>query len=183
MKVYVMRHGETPLNKLKKVNAEIDETLSPEGIKQVEAAVSAIPKGIKHIYSSSLKRAKQTAEIIGTALQIPVSFHHELFEIRMGSLAGKSWEEMDNGLELKKRHRSIQFDYKALGGESAHDVKKRLTVFLQGIRGLHKDNEVLLVTHGGLIRVIQYLEYGETVYETVGNVSLSEFNLNKILAT
>lgn len=183
MKIYVMRHGTTELNKQKKVNGQIDEPLAPEGIEETKAAIPLIPPSVKHIYVSSLLRAKQTAEIISAELHLPVSLQDELREIPMGSLAGKSWEEMDNGLELKKRHRTVQFDYRPYGGESVEDVKKRLLTFFKKINTKHRDNEVLLITHGGIVRLIHFLEHGKAVYETEKHVSPLEFDLGKILET
>ncbi len=181
MKIYLIRHGLTPLNKKKKVNGEIDEPLAPEGIEQAKSIIQSIPKSVTHIYSSSLLRARQTARIIASVLNIPVSYQNELSEIRMGSLAGKSWEEMENGLELKKKHRTVQFDYKKYGGESVQDVKKRVIPFFKKVNSQYKNNEVLIVTHGGMIRLIYQLEYGESVYETEKHVSLLNFDLSKIL--
>lgn len=183
MKVYVTRHGTTELNKQKKVNGEIDEALAPEGIKQAKALIPDIPKSITHIYSSSMLRAKQTAEIISSALHIPLSFHDELSEIRMGSLKGKSWEEMEGGLDLKKKHRTVQFDYRPYDGESVEDVTKRLSSFLKKVNGKYNDNECLLITHGGIIRVLDFLEKGSAAYDTQKHVSLLTFDLDKIVKT
>ena len=181
MKIYIVRHGLTPLNKAKKVNGEVDEPLAPEGIEQAKAIISDIPKSVTRIYSSPLLRARQTADIISSALNIPVTIADELTEIRMGSLAGKSWEKMDGGLELKKKHRTVQFDYRPYGGEAVVDVKKRLLPFFKKINAKHENNEALIVTHGGMIRLINLLEQGESVYETEKHVSLLTFNLDKIL--
>lgn len=181
MKVHLIRHGLTPLNKQKRVNGEIDEPLAPEGIAQTKAIIPFIPKSTKHIYSSSLLRARQTAEIISSGLHLPISLQDELSEIRMGSLAGKSWEEMEGGLELKKKHRTVQFDYRSYGGESVADVKKRLVPFFRKINGTYGDNETLIITHGGMIRLIYWLEQGKSVYETEKHVSLLTLDLDKIL--
>lgn len=128
MKIYVIRHGITELNKKKIVNAEVDEPLAPEGTKQAKALIPIIPKSVIHIYSSPLIRAKQTAEILSLGKR-PLSFHEELTEIRMGTLAGKSWENMENGLELKKKHRTVKFNYRPYGGDSLRDVKKKVDSF------------------------------------------------------
>lgn len=181
MKFYLIRHGLTPLNKAKKVNGEVDEPLAPEGIEQAKDIISLIPKSVKYIYSSSLLRARQTAETINSKLHLPIYFQDELFEVRMGNLAGKSWEEMDGGPDLKKKHRTVQFDYRPYGGESVADVKARLIPFFKKINTQHGDNEVLLITHGGMIRLINLLEKGEAVYETEKHVSLLTFDLDKIL--
>lgn len=180
MKIYVIRHGITELNKKKIVNAEVDEPLAPEGIKQAKALIPIIPKSVIHIYSSPLIRARQTAEILSLGKD-PLSFHEELTEIRMGTLAGKSWENMENGLELKKKHRTVKFNYRPYGGDSVRDVKKRLIHFLRMINEKHKDYEILIVTHGGIIRVLHLLESGEAIYETAEHLKLLIIDTNKIL--
>lgn len=181
MNVYLMRHGITPLNKQKKVNGEVDEPLTREGIEQAKEAVPQIPKSVNLIYSSPLLRARQTAEIICSALNLPVTFAEELTEIKMGSLAGKSWEEMENGKELKEKHRAVKFDYRPYGGESVEDVKKRLLDFLKKISLKYKNNQVLIITHGGIIRFFYLYQNGQVPYETEKHISPLSFDLNKIL--
>jgi broad specificity phosphatase PhoE len=182
MNIYTIRHGITPLNKQNKVNAEVDEPLAPEGIEQAKAVASSIPKSVSIIYSSPLLRARQTAEVISSALKLPVIVADQLAEIRMGSLAGKSWEEMADGQALKKKHRAVDFDYRQYGGESLEHVKKRVISFFREINNKFPDRSVLLVTHGGIVRLIQLLERGEAVYETAEHASLLTFDLDKILA-
>ena len=133
MKIYVIRHGLTGLNKQKKVNGQIDEPLIPEGIEQAQVATSLIPESVKYIYSSPLQRARYTAEIINSKLNRPISSSEELSEIHMGTLAGYSW------------------------------------------------NEVLIITHGGIIRLLYLLEQNKVVDETEKHVSLLTFDLDKIL--
>lgn len=182
MKVYVIRHGLTELNKQKKINGQIDEPLTTEGIKQAKAAIKFIPQTIKQVYTSPLQRARQTAEIINSKLNLPISISAELTEIHMGSLAGKAWEEIAEGLELKKKHRAGLFDYRLNGGESVKQVKNRLLKFLKRIKDNHKDREVLFITHGGIIRLLHILEHKEPLtVERVEHVSLHLFDLNKIL--
>ncbi|MFA5770309.1 MAG: histidine phosphatase family protein [Patescibacteria group bacterium] len=181
MKIYVIRHGLTELNKAKKVNGEIDEPLAKEGIEQAKAIIPLIPKSVKYIYTSPLLRARQTAEIISSKLNLPIYIQGQLTEIHMGSLAGKSWEEMEGGLVLKKKHRTVKFNYHSYGGESVEDVKKRLIPFFKNINTKHANNQVLIITHGGVIRLIHLLEYGESVYETEKHVSLLTFDRDKIL--
>ena len=169
------------MNKKKKVNGQIDEPLAPEGIEQTKTVISLLPKSIKYIYTSPLLRARQTGEIINSELNLQILSPDELTEIHMGSLAGHSWEEMQEGLELKKKHRSVQFNYLPYGGESMEDVKKRLIKFLKNINGKYKDNEVLIITHGGIIRFFHLLHNGEVPYEPEEHNSLLMFDLDKIL--
>lgn len=180
MKFFIIRHGLTELNKQKKVNGEVDEPLAPEGIKQAREAFALLPKSIKHIYTSPMKRTRETAEILNSKLKCSITAVDELTEIRMGSLAGNAWLEMEGGLELKQKHRSIRFDYRPYGGESAKEVKRRVISFLKKIQGKHQSNEVLIITHGGIIRTITLLAGGGVITEDIQHISLHTFDLNLI---
>lgn len=61
------------------------------------------------------------------------------------------------------------------------DVKKRLLTFFNHLNKKHKDFETLIITHGGMIRLIHLFEHGEPVYETKKHVSLIEVDLDKII--
>jgi broad specificity phosphatase PhoE len=180
--VYVVRHGLTDMNKRGIVNAEIDEPLVAEGIKQAKDATQKAPKGIRYIYTSPLKRTTQTAEVFATFLSLPVETSADLTEVKMGTLAGKAWDEMPSGETLKKEHRTVRFDYTTYGGESLEEVINRLRAFMIRIEDNHKDGEVLVVTHGGVIRVLNFLESKQRVYETEKNANILVFDTTKILA-
>lgn len=180
MLVYAIRHGLTELNKKGIVNGHIDEPLLPEGIKAAEQIALRVPKGIQHIYASSLLRTRQTAAIINERVQVSITFHDELKEIDLGRLAGRDWMLMQLGAELTRVHRAVRYNYRNFGGESVEDVKKRVIQFLQGILGLHADREAFIVTHGGIIRLIHYLQFGEAL-QHIPNLSLHEFDIKKIL--
>jgi len=175
MKIYVVRHGQTELNKKGIFNGQIDEGLSSEGIEQAKKAKSLLPSNIKHIYSSSLKRTRETAEILNSELNIPISFHDELREVNAGSINGQPFEG-----ELEIKHKSLHYDWRPHGGESVEDVKNRLLKILDEIRLNKKEGEILIVAHGGIIRLLHFLGDG-TMLDTIGNASIQIFDLDKIL--
>jgi|SRR3989344_2826677 len=182
MKIYVVRHGLTEFNKREILNGEIDEPLSAEGIEQAKQVAALLPRGITHVYVSSLLRTKQTAEIINAELNLPVSFHDELNEVHVGHLAGRSWADMESGEELKQKHRSVQYDYRP-EGECAEDVKRRVSAFLRRIQKMHDQEKVLIVTHGGIVRILQLFESGlpRLPANQIKNASMYIFDLEKIL--
>ena len=179
MKIYAIRHGLTELNKRGILNGRLDESLAPEGIEQAELAAQSIPASITHIYTSSLTRAKQTAEIINKKVFLPVTFHDELREVHFGKLTGMSWETIESGEELKSKHRSVQYDYSP-EGESADAVKNRVSLFLREISKNHTDGEILIVTHGGIIRVLQKIVNNKPD-DKIENAFLFTFDISKIL--
>lgn len=159
MKIYAVRHGLTECNKQDILNGRIDEPLLPEGIAQAKRVTASIPKNITHIYASTLLRARQTAEIINQELKLPISFHDELQEVHVGKVTGKAWKDLESGEVLREKHRTVQYDYRP-EGEFVDDVKNRVLSFLSRIHTVHADGEVLIITHGGIIRILQLLESG-----------------------
>lgn len=174
MEIFIIRHGQTELNKKGIINGHIGDVLTKEGIEQAKNAALSLPKSIKHIYSSSLERARQTAEIINETLNVPLTFHDELKEVNFGILNGTPYLD-----EYKERHKNLDYDW-GPSGESFKDFKTRTLNILKIIRGEHKDREVLIVAHGGTIRLLHFLEFNQ-ILDDIGNTSLHSFNLDKIL--
>lgn len=174
MKVYVIRHGQTELNKLGIINGHIDDPLASEGIEQAKLAAETLPKTIKHIYVSSLERAKQTASILNDELKVPMTFHDELREVNFGDLNGTPFLD-----EYKERHKMLDYDWRP-SGESFDDVKARVLKILNVVKNENGDGEALIVAHGGTIRLMHFLETGEYL-DNVGNASIQSFDLDKIL--
>ena len=172
MKIYFVRHGQTVSNKKGTVTGHIDSPLNEEGIKQAQKTTLEIPSHFSEIYSSDLVRCKQTTEIINNKLHLPVKYDARLRERDFGSLAGKTWEEI--GLDFKDLDSNQKYDYRPYGGESVEDVKKRLFAFVEDIRHSKKHGEILVVTHGGIIRLLHNLLGGE-VHEVIHNSSIHEF--------
>lgn len=182
MEIYVVRHGITELNKKKILNGEIDEPLAPEGIDQARSAIDLLPPTINYLYVSPMLRTRQTAEIINSKLQRPIVLHSGITEVQMGRIAGNSWEGMDQGMELKKKHRAIQYDYTPHGGESSQDVKKRVLAFLKEVNTMHGNREALIVTHGGIVRMLHFLEKGVPLENDVEHIMPIVYDVDKILA-
>lgn len=179
MKIYFMRHGVTELNKQGRLNGQIDEPLAPEGFEQARGASKLIPPSVTHIYASSMLRTMQTAEMINERLGLPLVSVDGLREMHMGSVAGHSWEKFNP--KLKNLHRSMQFDYRNDGGESADEFRKRVTSFLSDINGQHADHEALVVAHGGVLRLLDLLEHGEANQGELENAVLRVYDVDQIL--
>lgn len=182
MIIYAIRHGLTELNNQNVLNGRIDEPLIPEGIEQAKQITPSIPESIKHIYASPMIRTRQTVKIINSGRKLPVSFHDELKEVNFGLFTGKSWKDLKSGEALKAKHRTVQYDYRP-EGESVEDVKNRVLSFLKRTLEYHTGGEILIVTHGGIIRVLQLLESGlpSLPMNQIKNTFLYSFDLKKVL--
>lgn len=174
-KIYVIRHGKTELNKKDLINGHLDDPLIEEGQIDAEKARTTLPLSISHIYVSNLTRTKETAEIINKDRSLPLSFHDELKEVNFGILNGTPFLD-----EYKKIHASMKFDWGPTG-ENDEQFRSRVIGFLHTIAPLHSSGEILLVAHGGVIRLLHLLQYGKILNEQPKNAEYVEFDLDEIL--
>jgi len=94
MKIYLVRHGETYWNQRQKHQGLFDDILNSTGISQAEnLADSLIGNNFELIFSSPLKRARQTANIISDKIKAPIIEKKELLERDFGNLTGKTYDE------------------------------------------------------------------------------------------
>lgn len=180
MHFYALRHGLSESNKLGKTNSQsIDDLLSKDGIGDIEKLIEKLPEGIIKIYSSDLKRAKETSEIINKVLNIPLVLMKELREVNLGELTGMSWMEITEkyGNHLNEEFISQKYDFHSLGGESVQDVKERIEHFFSLVKSENIDN-FLIVTHGAIIRFLYFFLETERT-QKVDNLSLHEFYYSK----
>lgn len=174
MKIYVIRHGQTELNVKGLINGHIPDNLTEAGREQARLASRSLPDSIKHIYSSSLTRARQSAELLNEVLQVPITYHDELKEVNFGDLNGTPFLE-----EHKIRHSNLDYDWRP-SGENFEQVRHRVLKLLNEINKEVGDGEALIVAHGGIVRMLTFLESDETRGE-ISNAALFEFDLEKIL--
>lgn len=140
--------------------------LTDVGVSQVHELVKhfrALDTHIEAIYSSDLPRAMQTAEILSSALQLPVYEKPEFRETNNGLLAG-----MDNHIASQRfpglYWSALEWEQCYPGGESPCTFFERISTawstFKQELKA--KNCNVILVTHGGVINVIRCIENGIT---------------------
>lgn len=178
MKILAIRHGLTEYNKLGKTNGQIAEDfLVDEGLEDIKKAIISLPD-IDIIYSSDLPRAKSTAEIIQKHFNSEIFFSEKLRDTNLGTLAGKSWDEVrkEFGDELVESYLEQEHDFSPYGGESIGDIKSRVLEILDDIKNKYEGKNVLIVTHGGIIRFIHFWFLNKK-REKIDNVSVHEFEV------
>ena len=99
------------------------------------------------LYSSDLKRAKQTAEAIGRHLGLTPVLRTELRERNLGKACGKSVQWLRENLECPEK---TVDDRLFSDGESRRDIWNRLLPFFHEIMENHEEN-ILIVSHGDLL--------------------------------
>lgn len=149
MKVFICRHGETEWNLLGKLQGVADSVLTKKGVRQAEqtAKTLANTKPVA-IYTSDLKRAVATAEIIARPHNLKPIPVHELHEINAGKFEGHTKEESDKLFPKENAEWALdKFNNLFPGGESNAQVVERLKPFAEKIKREHANDEIILVMH------------------------------------
>jgi len=148
--IYLVRHGQTDWNVEKKTQGHTDIPLNDIGREQARSLSLDISKlGIDSIISSDLLRAKETAEIINEANGVNLIFDQRLREINYGDLEGIS---RDN---LKPETWDIfNVTPEKFNAEPFTDVFVRIKSLFDELSD--KQENILIVTHGGPLRMIMY---------------------------
>lgn len=143
MKLYLIRHGQTDSN-LRKVFNSKTKDLNETGIKQAEN-LGKIIKDIDYevIFSSTLLRAKHTAEIVNVNNK-EIILDERLAERDPGNLQGKTLETTDRD-EYWNYYTQIQYGT----SEKIIDLFKRVEDFISDLKQKHY-NKVLVVAHSGV---------------------------------
>ncbi|XP_022573076.1 phosphoglycerate mutase-like protein 4, partial [Brassica napus] len=155
--IVVVRHGETSWNAERKIQGHIDVELNDAGRQQavrVAERLSKEPK-ISYVYSSDLKRAFETAQIIAARCgNLEVLTDPHLRERHLGDMQGLVYQEASKIRPIAyKAFLSNRTDVDIPGGgESLDKLYDRCTSALQRIGDKHKGERVVVVTHGGVIR-------------------------------
>ncbi len=156
-RLYIIRHGETELNKQKIVQGSgIDADLNDTGRAQAEAFYQSyqdIP--FDKVYTSKLKRTHQTvAKFIESG--IPWEQLAGLDEVAWGDYEGRKHSpELDvNFKKLIKSWASGDYDNKAVGGESPNEVHARQVEAMDHILKQEQEKTVLICMHGRALRLL-----------------------------
>jgi len=154
--IILIRHGETEWNSQKRMQGHSNSDLSSVGQAQIQALgqwMKNLPFDL--IYSSDSLRAKQTAESITQFSGHELQIDQRLREKNLGVFEGLTSEE------ARERHPEVFRLFKTAGskyvideGESTQQLQDRALEIVNEIRIKHPEERVLLVTHGGFIRVV-----------------------------
>ena len=193
MILYLMRHGQTDWNLEHKVQGFVNTSLNETGILQAKAMARKLKKeNVQIIYASDLKRTRKTADIISAELDVPVHFTKRLREMNFGKAEGTNV----NDLAIKfpyifqafnDIHNPERYDIGYPNGETIGDVQQRFMKFITKLLE-EKDERVLLVTHGMLVRIFTETCFKKTirlnngeVLKVIFNEKTKKFNAPKVL--
>ena len=163
--IILIRHGETEWNSQKRMQGHSNSDLSEVGRGQIQA-LGELMKNVSfdHIYSSDSLRARQTAEAITQYSGHTLQFDQRIREKNLGVFEGLT------STEAKERHPEIYRLFKTAGanyvideGESTQQLLERALEFIEEIRLRHPQERVVMVTHGGVVRVLMKYALGLSI--------------------
>lgn len=159
--IWVVRHGETPWNTVRRVQGWEDIELNEVGISQAQAlgrhlaANTQTKQSIHAIYSSDLKRAHVTANIIGESLGLTPLIEPGVRERNFGVLQGLIFHKMhEHQPEAAKTWASRDPDGVIPEGETLGTFHRRVVQAINDIAARHRGQRVMVVSHGGAMDII-----------------------------
>ncbi len=157
--LYLIRHAATEANTRRPYvlqGQRTDQPLSEIGRRQAEAVRRALEdRAIDHVFSSPLRRARQTAEVLAEPHGVPIQLADDLTECDVGRWEGLSWEEVrrQDGPYLD----TFEADPGTVpysDGESFQQVQTRAVPSIQRMIRDNPQGNLVVVTHNVVARVI-----------------------------
>lgn len=157
-RLLLIRHGETIWNNEMRYQGHSDIPLSDEGREQAKKLSARLSgEEIDHVYASDLSRAYETAEIIAAPHHKTVQKMEQLRETMFGVWEGLKFSEIQERFpEVWAKWRDDPRTTVLPEGESLDSVYERVNRAINQIRARHPKETVVVVGHGGIIRLIIY---------------------------
>jgi len=163
MRLFVMRHGETPWNRERRIQGLQDIPLHPEGRGQIRYACRRLAdqEGLRpvRIFTSPLIRSVQSAFIASEFFQAPIEVITCMRERSFGKLEGLTLLEIQDryGIADIEEIQDGQWEIEALSA-----VRQRVTEGIESLLVSYPQTDILLVTHGSIIKCLGQA-YGKDV--------------------
>ena len=197
--IYLIRHGETILNKEHKIAGQIETELTETGKNQaIQTALNLKKQGVSFdiILCSTLKRAKDTAKIISEHIKTSLMEIDDLKEINSGDFEGIALDKLHeicfnppyksggfvfyNGQQLREMYNLMLPEYDDIAqpnGETKAQARERFMNAIKQFLDAHPQVQNLgVVAHGAVIRFTLLKICPETVKEKIKN---AEFRIIK----
>lgn len=157
--IILVRHGETPWNRERRMQGHIDTALSEAGRAQAAALARRLAAhAFDAIYSSDLRRAWDTARAIGERTGHEIVPDPRLRERAFGIFEGLTYEDIEAMYpEEFVRFESRDPDYVIPGGESARQFRARCLTCLGEIGARHAGGKAVVITHGLVLDAVYRL--------------------------
>jgi len=183
LRLLLVRHGETAWNATGRFQGQMDTDLNTAGQRQAVAVAERLASEEIHaIYASDLRRAYDTAVAISARHAVAVQADPRLREINFGAWQGLTYVQMqEQDSERLAAWNADRANRCPPGGESLSQVAKRLSLLLDEVCLQYVDQTVVLVSHGGTVRLVLCLLLGHPLSAywqfEVDNTAIAEIEL------
>jgi broad specificity phosphatase PhoE len=183
VELLLIRHGESEWNRQNRAQGISDSRLTPKGRKQAEKLALYLKNfDLSAVYSSSLKRSLETADIIARFHKISVRVFNELSEINLGVWEGKTNETIQKEYgDLLIKWYTQPHRVKIPKGETIFDFRRRIKKVFKKILDDNSRGTIAVITHGGVISIFLINLLGVhlgkiwTLSPRIGSITTVEF--------
>ncbi len=202
MKLFLVRHGETDVNRILghgvsgpmhnepvtfKPGDNTDVPLNVYGRAHAHDAGSELPDMFDAMYSSPLLRARETAEIIADMKNFATASivnRDELIEYYQGSLEGLSTEQKlqiaPGGWGSGSR---CTYDYTPWGGDSSKTIYDRVSKLFEELSARHPHQTVICVTSAGVIRMAYKILFNDKSPDISRHILIKNGSVHEFMLT
>lgn len=155
-RLLLVRHGITEFNSTRRFAGYSDVEMSAVGLRQVETLRDRLAgEKIDVVYSSDLKRAMVTAEVICSGRQVDIVACPELREVNYGEVEGLTYPEIRQRYpEVAELVANFNLRLNFPGGESFEEFIERVSKFADRLNRHAPSETVLVVSHSGPLRTL-----------------------------
>jgi broad specificity phosphatase PhoE len=154
-RLFLIRHGRSIWNAERRFQGWADPPLDDMGREQARRLAERLQgdgEVMVALYTSPLRRARETAEIVGEALSLPVAPDERLKERDVGELTGLTWAEIGERYpDLVQRWTEARESIKIPGEEKVERFRARVTAVFGEIVARHVEGPIGVVSHGGTL--------------------------------
>ena len=164
MKIFIMRHGETDFNQAHRLQGQKDIPLNENGRDQARLAGEEFrQRGIlfNRVISSPLFRARETAKIVSR--QEDMEIFNSLMEIDFGRYEGIKYEDIDEN--MRNFFHDPQKFIPMRKMESYTHLFERISHFLDWLKQLEGEGNLLILSHGAAIHAMMNQIYQLKLYD------------------
>ncbi len=155
-RIHLIRHGQVAGHDQPRYNGQADVALTEQGIAQYHSLAKRLAdRPVCACYTSDLSRCVKGAEIICARFDIQPVHCSQLRELNIGIWEGLTWDEINQRWPDEWQARLADLvNYRVPGGENLLDMQARVMPLMTEIVEQHRGEELVVVGHGGVNRVI-----------------------------
>lgn len=155
-RIHLIRHGQVAGHEEKRYNGQTDVALTDIGVTQyhqLKERLAGTP--VSACYTSDLTRCVTGADIICEQFGIQPLRRSELRELNIGVWEGLVWQEIQKNWPNEWQARLADLvNFRVPQGENLLDVQARVMPVIDEIVARHRGQELLVVGHGGVNRIV-----------------------------